>query len=209
MAGWGMAQATLPTVLGVVAYIAVFAVALRAVRASYPHRNIGLCNAVTLLRLVLASVLIAAVFAPQSAPWLVLGVATAAFALDGLDGWLARRAHLSSAFGARFDMEVDAILALTLSVLVYLGGEVGAYVLLLGLPRYIFWIAQFPLPWLNGDLPERFSRKVVCVLQIGTLLALLLPFVTGLASSLLAGIAVAALIWSFGVDVRLLMRARG
>ena len=36
-------------------------------------------------------------------------------ALDGLDGWAARRQGLVSAFGARFDMEVDALLILALA----------------------------------------------------------------------------------------------
>jgi phosphatidylglycerophosphate synthase len=39
-------------------------------------------------------------------------------ALDGLDGWLARRFGLASAYGARFDMEVDGFLILVLALLV-------------------------------------------------------------------------------------------
>lgn len=196
-----------PVLLGAGVYAIALIVAASALRAHYPHRSIGWCNVVTLMRMALACVLIAALIAPAP-PWAVWAIATLAFSLDGLDGWLARRARLSSAFGARFDMEVDAILALTIAVLVYQSGSVGAYVLLLGLPRYVFWGAQAALPWLSGDLPDRFSRKLVCVVQIGALLVLLLPFVAPPVSGLLAGIAAAALVWSFGVDVRVLWRAR-
>jgi multidrug efflux pump subunit AcrA (membrane-fusion protein) len=47
--------------------------------------------------------------------------------LDGVDGWLARRHEIASRFGARFDMEVDALLILALSVLAGCG-EKNAYV---------------------------------------------------------------------------------
>ena len=40
-------------------------------------------------------------------------------ALDGVDGWLARRSGIASAFGARFDMEIDALLILVLAVLAW------------------------------------------------------------------------------------------
>lgn len=72
---------------------------------SYPHRALGLCNLVTLLRLALMSALVAPLVSGSGAQWGVLMVAAVALALDGVDGWLARRQHLVSQFGARFDME--------------------------------------------------------------------------------------------------------
>ena len=48
----------------------------------------------------------------------LLGLSAVALALDGVDGWWARRTGTCSAFGARFDMEVDAFLILVLSVYV-------------------------------------------------------------------------------------------
>jgi phosphatidylglycerophosphate synthase len=156
------------------AYAAAVAIALRGLR-SYPHDTIGLCNLVTLFRVVLVCALIAVVVAPGAHPWLVFAVASVALALDGIDGWLARRYGHSSRFGAVFDMEVDAVLALTLALLGYFGGQAGLLVLLLGIPRYLFWGAQMATPWLDGPLPERFSRKLVCVIQIAVLIAILLP----------------------------------
>ena len=43
-------------------------------------------------------------------------LSSVALALDGVDGWVARRTRTVSALGARFDMEVDAFLVLMLSV---------------------------------------------------------------------------------------------
>ncbi|MDR9395576.1 MAG: CDP-alcohol phosphatidyltransferase family protein, partial [Roseovarius sp.] len=85
-------------------------------RRTYPHDALGLCNLVTLLRLALATCLVAPLLAGGQADWAVFAVAAVALGLDGLDGWLARRQGLVSAFGARFDMEVDAALGLILAL---------------------------------------------------------------------------------------------
>jgi len=189
-------------------YSFALGIAYFAFGRTYPHAAIGWCNIVTMFRLSLVSVLVAWLFTPPVGIWSVFAVATLAFALDGLDGWLARREGYVSDFGARFDMEVDSVLALALALHAYLYGDVSAFVILLGLPRYIFHVAQTQMPWLARDLPPRFSRKVVCVLQISALIALQLPMMRAPLSDLVAGVAAIALIWSFWLDVRLLWRVR-
>ncbi|MFH7468205.1 CDP-alcohol phosphatidyltransferase family protein, partial [Pseudomonas syringae group genomosp. 7] len=77
----------------------------------------------------------------------------------GVDGWLARRSGLVSRFGARFDMEVDAALALILSLHLLAGTAVGAEALVLGLARYAFVAAGLAWPWLSADLPPTDRRK--------------------------------------------------
>lgn len=201
---------TSPSILGgMCLYGVVIALALNGVREGFAHRTIGLCNGATIARLALVSVLVAVLLSGYAVPWAVFGVAVLAFTLDGADGWLARREGRASAFGARFDMEVDSLLALVLALLAWQSGAVGAYVIVLGLPRYVFWGAQFAFPWLNGALPERFSRKVVCVVQITALILALCPLVPAPVASVFAGVAAIALIWSFWVDVRHLYGARG
>ncbi|PWJ22443.1 CDP-alcohol phosphatidyltransferase family protein [Jannaschia seohaensis] len=180
-------------------YMAGVAVALRGMRR-YPHDRIGWANAVTLGRLGLVACLVPALDAPAGVA--VLAVAGVALALDGVDGWLARRQGLASAFGARFDMEVDAALALTLAAHGALAGAVHPAILLLGLPRYLFGAAQQVWPWLRGPLPERFSRKAVCVFQIGVLIAVLIPGLPREAADALVLAAAGALAWSFWVDIR-------
>lgn len=206
--GWALVGDLAGVLCGLGVYGIAMAVAHNALRTNFPYPVIGLCNVATIARLMLVSVLIAALFAASAPPWAVFVVAIAAFALDGVDGWLARREGRASAFGARFDMEVDSVLALVLALMAWQSGTVGAYVIILGLPRYVFWIAQFPCPWLDGDLPERFSRKVVCVLQITALILVLFPLISIPLAGAVAGLAALALVWSFWIDVRLLWRAR-
>ncbi len=204
----------LPVLASVGLFVGVVAVAGRGLVLRYPHPRLGACNLVTLVRAALIAALAAPLLAPDvlaqggAAAWGVLAVALAAFLMDGIDGWLARRSGLQSAFGARFDMEVDAVLAALLALIALAGGQAGWWVLGLGFMRYGFVAAGWALPWLRADLPERFRRKVVCVVQIGTLIALLAPPVQPPLSAVLAAVALAVLVWSFAVDVIWLWRNR-
>jgi phosphatidylglycerophosphate synthase len=179
---------------------------------TYPHSRLGLCNAVTLLRAGMACALTAPLFLAgppdHAVAWTICSVAALALALDGLDGWAARSSGLGSNFGARFDMEVDAAFGLILAALAIDMGKAGAWVLLLGSMRYLFGIAALWLPWLGGPLPERFSRKLVCVLQITALITLLAPPITGGIATLIALTGILALAWSFAVDVVYLANRR-
>ena len=189
------------------------ALALRGL-ADYPHDRLGLCNLVTLARAGIVAALAAGLARPggladePALAWGVVAAAALGLALDGLDGWLARRAALVSDFGARFDMEVDAALAATLCALAILSGKAGLWLLPLGFLRYAWVLAGGVLPWLSGPLPDRFSRKAVCVVQIAVLIALLAPVVVPPGSTLLAAAATAALVWSFALDARY-RRVRG
>lgn len=198
--------------IGLFAAISVFAG--WGLHAHYPHRRLGACNLVTLVRAALISVLVMPVLRPDLltdhvAAWGFFGVALVAFLLDGVDGWLARRSGLLSVFGARFDMEVDAVFAALLSLIALSGAQAGWWVLGLGFMRYGFVAAGWVLPWLRGDLPERFRRKVVCVIQIGALIALLAPVLLPPLSAALVGVALAVLVWSFALDVIWLWHRRG
>jgi len=193
--------------LALAGYVAAAGLALNLMRRGYPHERLGLCNLVTLIRLTLAAALLAPLVGP-AAPWAVFVVAAIALGLDGIDGWLARREGQVSAFGARFDMEVDSGLALILALNAFAAGTAGILVLLIGLPRYAFGVAGAVLPWLRRPAPERFSRKLVCVVQIATLIALQLPPVATSVANPVVAVVAAALIWSFGRDVMWLWRAR-
>ncbi|MEZ5419031.1 MAG: CDP-alcohol phosphatidyltransferase family protein [Vicinamibacterales bacterium] len=129
-----------------------------------------------------------------SGGWALVGVATVGALLDLVDGPIARRSGRTSAFGARFDMETDAFLILTLSVLVWRSGHAGGWVLASGLMRYVFVAAAAPLPWLAADLPPSVRRQAVCVVQIVALVVALAPIVTPPLSTAIsaAGLAVLA-----------------
>ena len=72
----------------------------------------------------------------------------------------------------------------------------------LGLVRYAFVVAGWRWPALARPLPPSIRRKAVCVLQMLVLGLMLAPPVGRPLSSALAGIAFAALVWSFAVDLR-------
>lgn len=188
-------------------------VAAIGMRRSYPHGEVGLCNLVTLSRLALTASLAALLLAPAPWPaadtWRALAIAVTALLLDGVDGWAARRAGLASRFGARFDLEVDSLFALLLSLMAYRTGEVGLWVLALGLPRYLFLAAGAVWPLLRRELPDRLSRKAVCVLQLGTLVAFLVPVIPEGALVTAAVLTLIALTWSFLRDIRLLTALAG
>lgn len=174
-----------------------------------PHDRIGPANAVTLARAVMVA-LLAGFLGAGSEPQLAaaaLAIATPALVLDGVDGWLARRSRMESAFGARFDMETDALLLLVLCLLAWQFGKAGAWILAAGLLRYVFVAASRMLPWMQRPLPPSMRRKTVCVAQIVALLVVLAPFVPQSASVPLAAGSMALLVWSFAVDVRWLARA--
>ena len=103
----------------------------------------------------------------------------AALLLDGADGWAARRQRLASAFGARFDMEVDALAILVLAVTVVKAQAVPYWVLAIGVMRYLYLAAALVLPLLRRPLPPRpiadRRRKTVAVIQSLALLIALAP----------------------------------
>ena len=169
------------------------------------------CHRVTLVRVGLVGLLAGLLVAPQTLDalgWTVLAIALAALVLDGVDGWLARRQGTASAFGARFDMEVDAALIAVLAGLAWVGGKAGVWVLALGLMRYAFVTAARLWPWLAAPLPHSLRRKAVCVLQVAVLAALMAPVLDPPATVAMAAVALAALTWSFAVDVVWLWRHR-
>jgi phosphatidylglycerophosphate synthase len=165
----------------------------------------GAANTVTLVRAAL-TVMLFALLGVRGAEWWLVGLAALAAVLDGVDGALARRRGESSEFGARFDMETDALLILVLAALVWQHGKAGVWILLAGLLRYLFVGAGWLLPWLGRALPPSRRRQTVCVVQIVSLIAALVPLVTQPTSAVLALAGLIVLIWSFAVDVAHLAR---
>lgn len=192
-------------VLPVIVFSLISAVCLSGLLHSYPHDVFGACNAVTLIRAALVAVLTGAIFAPP-APWLVFGIAVIAFSSDGLDGWLARRSELTSEFGARFDMESDALLGAVLALILLAHGTVGPTILVLGFSRYVFVALGWVWPALRGELSESYRRKTICVVQIAALIALVCPLTPAVSLPWVAAGAAALLLYSFAIDAWALIR---
>ncbi len=181
---------------------------LHGLAAHHPFRSIGSANLATAARGVLVALLAALVGerVSGSVQYVVLAVGAIAATLDGVDGWLARRSNTASRFGARFDMETDALLILTLAVLAWQFGKASAWVVLSGVLRYAFVLAAFAFPWLRAPLPASFRRKTVAVLQTVALLLVMAPFLPRTASEPIAAVALLALARSFLTDVIWLKR---
>ncbi len=170
----------------------------------HPHRSFGRANQITLVRGMLVALLGGFVGEAISAvaAFTLVGIGLTALILDGMDGKLARRSGMTSAFGARFDMETDAALVLLFSILAWQLDKAGGWVILSGLLRYLFVAAGWLLPWMRAPLPPSQRRQTVCVIQISVMLAVLLPFVTSPWSDALAALTLAVLAASFFADVR-------
>ena len=176
-----------------------------------PTARFGIANQATLARAILVCAIGGVVaLGPTGAAqaWAVAAVALAAAALDGVDGWLARR-YGASAFGARFDMETDALFVLILALVVWQFGKTGPWVLAAGAMRYAFGAAGLLWPVLRRPLPASRRRQAICAIQTLALVVCLAPAVAPGVAGPIAGVALAALAGSFLTDIlRLLSAAR-
>lgn len=137
--------------------------------------------------------------------WTAIAAAALVLLLDGVDGAVARRTGSASAFGARFDMELDAFFILVLCALVWQTDKTGAWVLLIGGLRYLFVAAGWLWPTLRRELPDSLRRKAVCVIQGMVLPVCLAPLVPPSVAAPLALVALALLVYSFATDTRWLL----
>jgi phosphatidylglycerophosphate synthase len=203
-------RGTLPAWACAAVLAATGAVVLERLAGYHPHPRFGLGNGITLARAGGAAVMVALAFEPElvagRAGWAAFAGAAVLLALDGADGWAARRQGTVSAFGARFDMEVDSGLILALAAIAMGLGKAGPWVLGLGLVRYGFVLAGWIWPALARPLPPSDRRRAVCALQVAVLGLLLAPPVVPPWSAVLAAAAFAALAASFAVDVAWLLR---
>lgn len=173
-------------------------------------RGLGPADRVTLTRAVLIGAVVALVadeLAGRPAPvGLLTTLAAVALSLDAVDGYVARRTGTESAFGARFDMEIDSVLVAVLSL--HVAPVVGPWVLILGAMRYVFLVAGWALPWLRGPLPPRYWRKVVAAALGVVLLVMTSRLLPNTLGGLLALAVLVLQLESFGRDVAWRWRRR-
>jgi phosphatidylglycerophosphate synthase len=186
----------------------VMLLALAHVGRHHPFAQFGSANQLTTARAVLV-VLVAGLIGESGLPSVAAtaaAVGLVAMMLDGLDGWLARHAGMASAFGARFDVEVDALLIQVLAILAWRYGKAGPWVLLSGLVRYGFVAAGWLLPWMKRPLTPTIRGRLICTVQTTALVLAIVPAITPPLSTVIAALGLAALCYSFLVDTLRLWR---
>lgn len=194
----------------VAVYGVVGLLAFGFVQRHHPFTRFGAANQVTTFRAMLVA-LVAAIIGEPRVPAIAAGAAAASLVitvLDGVDGWLARRMGTASAFGARFDMEIDALLILVLAILVWRFEKVGMWVVASGLLRYLFVAAGAIWWWMAAPLAPSRRRQAVCVVQVAGLTLAMVPSVAPPLSNGIALIALLTLAYSFLVDALWLWKTR-
>lgn len=213
---WGATAALfttpLPPLAASMLFAAIALVALPLYARQAPRPRFGAANGITLFRAGLIAV-VAGFAAEPPAPgedlwWIAVAVAGTALLLDGVDGWVARRTAHSSAFGARFDMETDALAMLVLCFVLWRADLAGVWVLLLGAMRYLFVAAGWLFAWMRRTLPPSQRRRAICAIQGVLLVLALAPVLPAPLPTLCAAAALALTAGSFLRDTLWLWRRR-
>jgi phosphatidylglycerophosphate synthase len=154
-----------------------------------PKGAFGLANGLTLTRVAgTLALLLAPGLEPewQSAAVLLLVCA------DGADGWAARRFGTASPFGERFDHESDALLLLTVCLLLLASGRLGSWILLPGALRYGFvLLSRKTQPSQRTTPGNRFTRLIGVTTTLGLAVCWLPAIPPPVATALAAGLSVA------------------
>jgi phosphatidylglycerophosphate synthase len=199
LAGFGgaaLAGAAWP--LSLVALLSSAELVRRGWGAFTPAGAFGWANRVTTVRFALA--LLLGALGPATPGWMLAAALGAAAALDVADGFIARRYGLSSAFGAAFDIETDALLTLIAEAQLWQRGRVGAWILIPGLLRYAYVLALAIVPATAGHVRSSpLARGAFVALLVGLIAALLSD---GAVATAPAVIGTAAVTFSFARSFR-------
>jgi len=136
-------------------------------------RLVTLPNAVSMSRLVLAAVFIAA-----RDPIARFALVAVASVTDFLDGWLARRQHATTRSGALIDPIADRVFVFTAVCAFLIEGALStaSYFILLSrdIMTLIGYLVARSVPWLRAvEFRARWLGKVVTALQLLTLVAVI------------------------------------
>ncbi len=154
----------------------------------------GYANLVTGIRLLL--LIIGSFLFSTVSKEVLFGIMTCAVLLDILDGFLARKYGHTSIFGQYFDMEVDAFFVLLMCFYYFQYQEIGWWILIPGVLRYVFRI--FTLMFPKEGYVE--SKKSYAAMVAGTFFTILLACILfNLPYALLIGSI--AIMLSFSVSI--------
>jgi CDP-diacylglycerol--glycerol-3-phosphate 3-phosphatidyltransferase/cardiolipin synthase len=161
---------------------------------------INIPTTLTWLRILLIPVFVGVYYLPDAwlAPagknWLAMSIFAVAAITDWLDGWLARRLGLTSAFGAFLDPVADKLMVAAALILLVALGRADAYLAIIIIGREIAisalreWMAELGA---GKSVAVAFAGKLKTVAQMTAIIALLLyePLIPGVSTPLLGTIA--------------------
>ncbi|HFE63992.1 MAG TPA: hypothetical protein ENK14_06185 [Caldithrix sp.] len=182
----------------VISAVVTFLFLLATARNDWTEKSVfGKANTLTAFRLL--AVFYLALYGFQLNNYLILGIGLLILILDGVDGWLAKRNHETSDFGAYFDKETDAFFMLILCLLAIGKGLIWSWVVLLGLMRYLF--AIFLFLYKTEVKAERRSQvgRIIYIIVVSALLSAFLPYPVIYQPAIL--IATVLLGYSFSRDI--------
>jgi len=208
----GGAVQTPAAMAGLILFTGLVVASERRLARNHPHPRLGIANRITLARAGVACLIAGRALDPDplgtAERWTLVALAGAALLLDGTDGWAARRQGLASAFGARFDMEIDAFAIAVLAITAVKAGAVPCWVLAIGAMRYLYVGAGRLFPVLRPTPPARAfadrRRKAIAVVQSLALLCSLAPATPPSWAAAVCALALVMLAYSFAADIVML-----
>jgi phosphatidylglycerophosphate synthase len=164
----------LPSLIGVCGILSLSFLVVKTRGRWTPRGRFGAANAITALRSFFIIGLLPR--SDRQAGWMLAATAVAILLLDAADGWMARRLGDEGPFGARYDMETDALFVLALAVALMIRQIAGPWVLLAGFWRYLYVLAPLIAPNAGREVPRALFYRLAYVLMVlSFLLALVLP----------------------------------
>mgnify|MGYP000901851246 FL=1 len=173
--------------------------------------SLNVPTALTWLRILLIPVFVGVYYLPDAwlAPagknWLAMSIFAVAAITDWLDGWLARRLGLTSAFGAFLDPVADKLMVAAALILLVALGRADAWLAIIIIGREIAisalreWMAELGA---GKSVAVAFVGKLKTTAQMTAIIALLLyePLIPGIPTPLLGTVALwiaaALTLWS-------------
>jgi cardiolipin synthase (CMP-forming) len=143
-------------------------------------------NLITLGRILLVPIVVWAI--ASGAMWLAFVLFLAAGISDGIDGFLAKRFHMTTMLGSYLDPLADKALIVSIYVTLGINGEIPRWLVILVVSRDIMIIGGVVLAWLVGS-PVKMRPLVVSKLNTVAQIA----FACAVLGSLSFGIDVAPL----------------
>ena len=134
----------------------------------------GIANCITLLRFLLVLISFLYIDFNKQLPLFTLFLVFAVV-LDFFDGIAARQFYETSVFGQYFDMEVDAFFVLTMCCYYYIFADIGFWILIPGILRYVYRLYTFLVPKKNfKETKQKYATIIAGTFFVILLLCLLL-----------------------------------